>query len=76
MAYAGGAPPTIPTEFDRADDEDDDAQEDEDLSDDEPLFQNLASQKLKGVAGPSRQIAKSKHRKKSPVSGDSLKDSL
>ena len=55
---------------------DDDAHEDEDLSDDEPLFQNLASQKLKGVAGPSRQIAKSKHRKKSPVSGDSLKDSL
>ena len=39
-------------------------------------MRNLASQKLKDVAGPSRQIAKPKHRKKSSVSGDSLKDSL
>ena len=39
-------------------------------------MQNLVSQKLKSVAGPSRQIAKPKHKKKSSVSGDSLQESL
>ena len=68
MAYAGRASPTIPREYNRAsyDDDDDDDEED---SDGEPLMQNLASQKLKSVTGPSRQIAKSKHRKKSSVLG-------